>query len=99
MLVALAAAALLAGGVAAAVALHLHGLAREELEAVGERLRELAARLEATEQDAARALAQAGLTTGLLVEKGLAEEEEFDELRRRLDRDGPGARAPGEPLH
>jgi hypothetical protein len=103
MLAVLALAAALFAGGAALAALHYRGRARAlrgNLDALGERLREISGRLDATEQDAAQALAQAGLTTGLLVEKGLAEAEEFEELRRRLDGDArPGARAPGEALH
>lgn len=70
----------------------------QELEALGERVRELTARLDATEADLASALSTAGVAESLLLEKGIADEDEVEAARRRLEGDaGPGA---GEsPIH
>jgi hypothetical protein len=69
---------------------------RHELEALEERVSDLARRLEAAEQGAAEAQAQAVLSEGLLVEKGITDRDEIEELRRRLvggdpSRDGDDA--------
>jgi len=58
-------------------------LARE-LETLHERLQELSLRLEAAEQDAAEAHAQSTVNEGLLLEKGIADEDELEDARRRL---------------
>lgn len=50
-----------------------------------EQVRALEARLEAVEAEAAHALAQSDATGGLLVEKGIADEEEFQAALRRAD--------------
>ncbi len=73
--------------VAAAVALRWRRRQQaleRELAAVGERLEELAARLEATEADLASVLSSAGVAESLLLEKGIADEEEVEATRRRL---------------
>ena len=63
----------------------------QELLALDERLRELTARLDATEADLAAALATAGVAETLLLEKGIADEDEVEAARRRLG----GEAAPG----
>lgn len=83
--------------VAAAAALAVRWRRREqataqELEALGERVRELTARLDATEADLASALSSAGVAESLLLEKGIADEDEVEAARRRLVGDaGSGA--------
>jgi len=71
-------------------------LARE-LEALHERLQELSLRLEAAEQDAAEAHAQSAVNECLLLEKGIADEDEVEDARRRVV-DGDPERD-GEPVH
>jgi hypothetical protein len=71
-------------------------LARE-LEALHERLQELSLRLEAAEQDAAEAHAKSAVNECLLLEKGVADEDEVEDARRRVV-DGDGSRD-GEPVH
>ena len=67
---------------------------RGQLGALGERLDQLQARLESTEQDLAMALSQTGVAEGLLLEKGIADADEVEDMRRRLVADGgaPGDR-------
>jgi aspartate aminotransferase-like enzyme len=55
----------------------------EDVEALSERLRELSARLDATEQDAANALAQADVAESVLLDKGVADEEDLEAARAR----------------
>jgi len=55
--------------------------------ALAEQVRELSQRLEAAEQDVARAQTQAGVAESLLVEKGVADEEDVAEARARFDSD------------
>ncbi len=71
-------------------------LARE-LEALHERLQELSVRLEAAEQDAAEAAARSAVNECLLLEKGIADEDEIDDARKRVV-DGDPERD-GEPVH
>jgi predicted lipid carrier protein YhbT len=71
-------------------------LARE-LETLHERLQELSLRLEAAEQDAAEAHAQSAVNECLLLEKGVADEDEVEDARR-LVVDGDASRD-GEPVH
>lgn len=62
-----------------------------ELTDLSERVRAVSARLEATEQDVAHAALQAGIAESVLVEKGLADEEDLEAVRRRFDAGGtPG---------
>jgi hypothetical protein len=58
---------------------------RAELKGVQERMRELTARVEATEADVAHAVTQAEVAESLLVEKGIADEEDVEAARRRFD--------------
>lgn len=62
-----------------------------EVNGLAERLRELVARVEATEADVSHAITQAEITETLLLEKGLADEEDLEAARRRFDGDEPGA--------
>ncbi len=62
-----------------------------ELNGLAERLRELSARLDAAEADVGHAITQAEITETLLLEKGLADEEDLEAARRRFDGDEPGA--------
>ncbi len=55
----------------------------EEVSALGERVKELSARLDATEQDAANALAQADVAESVLLDKGVADEEDLEAARAR----------------
>lgn len=55
----------------------------EDVEALSERLRELSARLEATELDAANALAQADVAESVLLDKGVADEDDLEAARAR----------------
>ncbi len=58
-----------------------------EVAALGERVRDLAERVEAAQADVAHAVTQSGVAESLLVEKGIADEEEIEALRRRFDED------------
>ena len=73
------------------------GLLSTQLEAVGERLRDLGERVDAAQADVAHAVTQSGIAESLLVEKGIADEEEVEALRRRFDEDDDGAAAAYEP--
>ncbi len=50
-----------------------------------ERIRELSARVEAAEADVAHAVTQTEITESLLLEKGIADEEDIEAARRRFD--------------
>jgi hypothetical protein len=61
-----------------------------DVAALAERVRELGARLDATEQDAAAALAQADVAECVLLDKGVFDEEDLEEARaRNADAGGP----------
>jgi hypothetical protein len=62
-----------------------------EVNGLAERVRELSARLEAAEADVGHAITQAEITETLLLEKGLADEEDLEAARRRFDGEEPGA--------
>jgi len=68
------------------------GLLRDELGGLARRLDQLHLRLEVAEQDLAMALSQTGVAEGLLLEKGIADADEVEDMRRRLvtDDDAPG---------
>jgi hypothetical protein len=55
----------------------------DEVRALGDRVRELSVRMEATEQDAASALAQADVAESVLLDKGVADEEDLEAARAR----------------
>jgi hypothetical protein len=61
-----------------------------EVSALAERVRELSARLEATEHDAASALARADVAESVLVEKGVADEDDLEAARARSGSGEPG---------
>lgn len=54
------------------------------LATVQERLDELTARLDGTDQDVARALTQVEIAESVLVEKGVADEEDLEAMRQRF---------------
>lgn len=62
-----------------------------ELAALSARVDELAARLEADEQDLARAATSADVAETLLVEKGVADEDDVEDARRRFGAGADGA--------
>jgi len=62
-----------------------------ELTGLSERIRELSARVEAAEADVAHAVSQAEITEGLLLDKGIADEEDLEAARRRYDGGEPSA--------
>ncbi len=68
-----------------------------EVAALGERVRDLAERVEAAQADVAHAVTQSGVAESLLLEKGIADEEEIEALRRRFDDDADGDPPPYEP--
>jgi hypothetical protein len=81
-------AALAFAALLAAVALRWHRREqahRRALEALGAQVRELAARLDAAEGDLGSALSSAGVAESLLLEKGIADEDEVEATRRRLE--------------
>jgi hypothetical protein len=58
---------------------------RAELRGMQEQVRELSARVEATEADVAHAITQAEVSECLLLDKGIADEEDIEAARRRYD--------------
>ncbi len=78
-------------GAIAAIALRarrVEAALRAQLEGLAERLDQLHVRLEVAEQDLAMALSQTGVAEGLLLEKGIADADEVEDMRRRLVTDG-----------
>jgi hypothetical protein len=71
---------------------------RARLAELGERLDQLHLRLEVTEQDLAMAMSQTGVAEGLLLEKGIADADEVEDMRRRLVSDG-AAPGDGDAIH
>jgi hypothetical protein len=59
--------------------------ARRETRDLAEKVRELSARLEATEQEVARAALQADVAELVLLDKGVADEEDLEEARRYFE--------------
>lgn len=55
----------------------------EDVRELAERVRELSVRLDATEQDAASALAQADVAESVLLDKGVADEDDLEAARAR----------------
>jgi len=62
-----------------------------EVSELTERIRELSARVEAAEADVAHAVTQAEISESLLLEKGIADEEDIEAARRRFDGGDPAA--------
>ncbi len=79
----LAALALAAGAGLAQRALRRRRALEREVDGLRGTVQELAGRLEAAEAGAARALAAAEVSASLLVEKGVADEEELEAARAR----------------
>jgi uncharacterized membrane-anchored protein YhcB (DUF1043 family) len=69
----------------AAAALRAVQAARRESRALAEQLRELSARLEATEQQVARAALRADVAETVLLDKGVADEEDLEAARRQFE--------------
>jgi type II secretory pathway component PulJ len=69
----------------------LRALARE-VAALTERVHELGARVETVEQDASAALAQADTAEGILLDKGVFDEEDLEEARARNGAPEPASR-------
>lgn len=57
---------------------------QRELADMAERIREMGARFEAAEADVAHAVTRADMAEVLLVEKGVADEEDIEDVRRRM---------------
>jgi hypothetical protein len=57
----------------------------QELRALREQLRDLSGRLAGTEKSAAEAASHAEVAANVLLEKGLANEEDLEAARRRFD--------------
>ena len=85
---ALAAVALASAGAAVAVVVRARALSTEVRE-LRERLRELSARLEAAENDVSQALASSDVAESVLLDKGLADEEDLEAARRRFGEAAP----------
>jgi hypothetical protein len=62
-----------------------------ELTDLTERMRELSARVEAAEADVAHAVTQTEITESLLLDKGIADEEDLEAARRRFDGGEPSS--------
>jgi hypothetical protein len=62
-----------------------------EVRALAERVRELSTHVEAAEADVAHAVTQTEIAESLLLEKGVADEEDIEEVRRRFGGEGPVA--------
>ncbi len=62
-----------------------------EVSDLTDRIRELSARVEAAEADVAHAVTQAEISESLLLEKGIADEEDIEAARRRFDGGDPSA--------
>jgi hypothetical protein len=60
-----------------------------ELSAMSERVCELTARVEAAEASAERAVTQVEIAESLLLEKGIADEEDLEAMRQRFDGESP----------
>ena len=70
-----------------------------EVRALAERVRELSVRLDATEHDAASALAQADVAESVLLEKGVADEDDLEAARARSSGDNGYVRGRDGDLH
>lgn len=93
---ALAAAALAAlAAVSFLLARRVRGLLADVRE-LSERLAELSARLEAAEQDVSGALARTEVAEAVLLDKGLADEDDLEAARRRFGADVAAADVRGE---
>ena len=62
-----------------------------EVSDLGERVSELGLRLEAGESEVAQAVTQAEIAENVLLEKGVADEDDIEAVRRRFVEDAPSA--------
>ena len=62
-----------------------------EMAALDERADELGLRLEAAEGEVAQAITQAEIAENVLLEKGVADEDDIEAVRRRFVEDAPSA--------
>jgi hypothetical protein len=60
-----------------------------EVSSLGERVRELQVRVDAAEADVANAVTAGEIAESLLLEKGIADEEEIEAVRRRFGDEEP----------
>jgi cell division septum initiation protein DivIVA len=60
-----------------------------ELAELGERVKELGMRLESAEGEVAQAVTQAEIAENVLLEKGVADEDDIEAVRRRFVEDAP----------
>ncbi|WP_242338322.1 MULTISPECIES: hypothetical protein [Anaeromyxobacter] len=60
-----------------------------EVSELGERVSELGLRLEAAEGEVAQAVTQAEIAENVLLEKGVADEDDIEAVRRRFIADAP----------
>ncbi len=74
----------LAGALTTLVFLRRERRVRAEASALAEQVRELSVRLTAVEQSSAQAAIQAEVAASVLLDKGVADEEDFDAARRRF---------------
>jgi hypothetical protein len=93
---ALPAAALAALSVAALLLARRVRALLAEVAALSARVTELAARLDVAEQDAAGAVARTEIAETVLLEKGLADEEDLEAARRRFGDEPPPANVRGD---
>ena len=84
----LAAVAFASAGAALAAVLRARALSAD-VATMRERVRELSTRLEAAESDVSQALAAADVAESVLLEKGLADEEDLEAARRRFGESAP----------
>jgi hypothetical protein len=70
-----------------------------QLSALSERMTELSARLEAAEHEVAHAVGHARVAGTLLLEKGIADEDEVEAARRRVDEGGASLSRARDGLH
>jgi hypothetical protein len=87
---ALAAVAALLSLAVALVSIRAWRESADQARAFGEKERELASRLEAAERAADRAAAQAEAASRLLLEKGIADEEDLEAIERPVEPSGAG---------
>jgi len=62
-----------------------------QMSGLSDQVRELSARVEAAEADVAHAVTQTEITETLLLDKGIADEEDIEAARRRFDGGEPSA--------
>ncbi len=65
-----------------------------EVGVLNDRIRELASRVEAAEADVAHAVTRTEIAESLLLDKGIADEEDIEAARRRFDGGDPAPASP-----